>query len=113
MALFSSRSFVSIALLLSALFVTGFSQSASTNLSKRRLVRQTDPDYPRLARSMSLEGIVRLEVLVSPDGAVKTADIKGGHPVLVQAAVTAVRLWKWERAPYESRELVEVKFARE
>jgi len=35
---------------------------------------------------MALQGIVKVEVLVEPDGRVAAVDIKGGHPVLAQAA---------------------------
>jgi TonB family protein len=59
---------------------------------------------------MALTGTVRVEAIISPDGSVKTVEVKGGHPVLVQAAVNAVRRWKWEPASHESRQLVEVKF---
>jgi TonB family protein len=59
---------------------------------------------------MGLAGIVKIEVLVAPDGAVKSAEVKGGHPVLAQAAVNAVRKWKWEPAAHETRQLLEVKF---
>jgi TonB family protein len=62
---------------------------------------------------MALQGTVRLEVLVTPDGLVKTVDIKGGHPVLAQAAATTVKQWKWEKAAHESREPVELKFTRQ
>ncbi len=62
---------------------------------------------------MALEGLVRLEVLVNVDGAVTKVDVKGGHPVLAQAAATAVREWRWEKAAHESRETVELKFKRE
>jgi|SRR5271166_5469167 len=81
--------------------------------SVRRLVQRTAAPYPALARSMALQGIVKIEVLVSPDGSVKDAQIKGGHPVLAQAAVNAVRHWKWEPAAHESHEVVEVKFSPE
>ena len=74
-------------------------------------MEQSAPAYPTLARSMALQGTVRVEALVSADGSVKTVDIKGGHPVLAQAAVNAVRKWRWEAATRESREPVEVKFA--
>jgi len=113
MALFTSRPSLSLVLVVCTFFGSASPQTSSNISVKRRLVQQSAPAYPRLARSMSLEGTVRLEVLVSPDGMVKTADIKGGHPVLAQAAVTAVRQWRWERAPLESKELVELKFARE
>ena len=62
---------------------------------------------------MALAGIVRVEAVVSAEGCVKTVDVKGGHPVLVQAAVSAVSKWRWEPASRESRESVEVKFSPE
>ena len=79
--------------------------------SKRRIVDRAAPAYPPLARSMALEGVVRVEALVAPDGSVKTVDIKGGHPVLAQAAQNAVRHWRWEPAAHESHEVVELKFS--
>jgi outer membrane biosynthesis protein TonB len=60
---------------------------------------------------MALTGVVKVDALVATDGTVKTVDIKGGHPVLAQAAANTVRQWKWEPAPHESHELVEVRFA--
>jgi hypothetical protein len=41
---------------------------------------------------------------------VKSVDVRGGHPVLAQAAQNAVRQWKWEPAPHETSELMEIKF---
>jgi TonB family protein len=62
---------------------------------------------------MALQGTVRMEAVVSSDGSVKTVAVKGGHPVLAQAAVNAVRQWKWQKAVRETLEPVEVKFDRE
>jgi TonB family protein len=62
---------------------------------------------------MALEGIVKLDALVAPDGTVKTVQIKAGHPILVQAAANAVRRWRWEPAAHDSHEVVEVKFSPE
>ncbi|MGA9494375.1 MAG: energy transducer TonB [Terriglobales bacterium] len=115
-----SRSFslaaflLSLVLLLDSSFITAaFSQAQADAATKRRVVARTAPVYPAIARTLSLEGIVRLEAVVSPDGCVKTVGVKGGHPVLAQAAVSAVLQWRWERAPAESREPIEVKFARD
>jgi TonB family protein len=87
--------------------------SHTQGASARRLVNRTAPAYPALARSLALEGVVKVDALVAADGSVKTVDVKGGHPVLAQAAANAVRNWKWEPASRESHELVEVKFAPE
>jgi TonB family protein len=59
---------------------------------------------------MHISGNVKVEAVVAPNGKVKLVEIKGGHPVLAQAAADAVSRWKWEPADHESREPVEVKF---
>jgi outer membrane biosynthesis protein TonB len=51
--------------------------------------------------------------VVASDGSVKAVDVRGGHPVLAQAAASAVRRWRWEPATRETHELVEVKFSPE
>jgi len=84
-----------------------------TQGAARKLVNRTAPACPVLARNLALDGVVRVDALVGPDGTVKTVDVKGGHPVLAQAAAKAVRNWKWEAAPRESHELVEVRFSPE
>jgi TonB family protein len=87
-------------------------QSESTS-SSRRIVARVEPTYPLLARNLGLAGAVRVEALVGPEGSPRAVDVKGGHPVLAQAVVNAVKQWKWEPAPKESRETVEVKFSRD
>ena len=76
----------------------------------RKVVNKVVPQYPNLARSMNLQGIVRADVLVAPDGKVKFIEVKGGHPVLVDAAQHALRDWKWAPAPHETHESVELRF---
>jgi membrane protein involved in colicin uptake len=53
---------------------------------------------------------VKLEVIVEPDGSVKSLNTKGGRPVLVQAAQDAIRQWKWQATSHETLESVEVRF---
>ncbi|HEV3306232.1 MAG TPA: energy transducer TonB [Candidatus Sulfotelmatobacter sp.] len=78
--------------------------------STRKIVAQVAPQYPNLARSMKIQGTVKAEVVVAPNGTVKAVEIRGGHPLLVQSAQIALREWKWEPAPRETHENVEVKF---
>ena len=91
-----------------ALALSSFAQES--NEGSRKVLVQTPAVYPTLARSMNIHGIVKLEVQVGPNGAVKKVDVKGGHPLLTQSAVTAVGHWKFEAAPRETKELVEIKF---
>jgi len=100
------------ALLVGTLLILSPVQSrAQDSAGKRKLMDHAAPAYPVLARSMALAGVVKAEVLVAPDGTAKAVDIRGGHPVLAQAAATAIRRWKWETAAHESHELVQVSFS--
>ena len=79
--------------------------------SRRKIVNRTAAPYPALARYMALSGVVKVDAVVAPDGTVKALDVKGGHPVLAQAAANTIRQWKWEPAARESHELVEIRFS--
>ena len=113
MALVSRRSLIWLVLpaLLSSLTVS-FGQTSQDSAASRRLVERSAPVTPELARRMRIAGVVKIEAVVAADGSVKSVEVKGGHPVLAQAAVNAVLKWKWEPAPHESRQMVEVKFER-
>jgi len=86
----------------------GWAQEESA--TGRKVVTRIAPQYPNLARSMNIKGSVKVEAVIAPDGSAKSVEIKGGHPVLAQSAVNAVRQWKWEPATHESHELIEIKF---
>ena len=77
---------------------------------KRKVKTQVTPVYPELARRMNVHGKVKLQVTVAPDGTVKVIHALGGHPILVGASQDAVRQWKFEPAPKESTQIIEVNF---
>jgi TonB family protein len=66
------------------------------------------PVYPDVARQMHITGTVRLEAVVGADGKVRDTRIIGGSPLLAQEASVAVKKWKYEEAPKETVETVEV-----
>ena len=76
----------------------------------RKIVNRVTPRYPAMARTMNLRGSVKAEAVVQPNGIVKSVEIRGGHPVLVEAVQHAVYKWRWAPAAHETRELIEVKF---
>ena len=78
--------------------------------SKRKVINRVVPVYPEMARTMNLKGIVKVDAVVAGNGTVRSVEIRGGHPLLVQAAESAIRKWKWEPAGHETREPVEFKF---
>jgi TonB family protein len=63
-----------------------------------------------MALSLNLKGSVRMDALVAPNGTVKSVVVRGGHPVLVEAAEKAIRKWRWQPAAHETTEPIEIKF---
>jgi TonB family protein len=61
-----------------------------------RAEQQVMPRYPPIARAARARGQVVVEVLVDEGGGVACARAAGGHPLLRQAAVNAVRAWKFK-----------------
>ena len=59
---------------------------------------------------MSVSGKVKIEVIIAPDGHVKSTRAIGGHPLLVQTCTDAVKEWKFFPAPEESTQVVEFDF---
>jgi TonB family protein len=78
----------------------------------RKILNRVAPQYPEIARSMNLAGNVKVEAVVAPNGIVKSVEVRGGHPVLVRAAESAIYKWKWAPASHETREPIEVRFDR-
>ena len=77
----------------------------------RKVKSKVPPAYPEIARKMGISGTVKLELVVAPNGSVKETKVIGGHPILVTAAVDAVKKWRFEPASAESTGIVEFKFA--
>ena len=59
------------------------------------LINRVQPNYPPLARQTRISGTVRLHAIISKDGTVQQLEVLSGHPLLVQAALDAVRQWRY------------------
>ena len=94
------------ALLISAL---GLGLLAHADDLGRKIRVRTSPQYPELARKMNVSGSVRLEIKVAANGQVKSVKPLGGHPLLIDAAQSAVKQWRYEPGP-EATEIVEIRF---
>jgi len=93
----------------------GLSQAGAQEQAKpeelsRKAKTKVAPIYPDVARRMNITGTVRLAVVVSPNGTVKSSKPVGGHPLLVSAAMDAIKRWRFEPAQMESSGVVEFKF---
>jgi protein TonB len=62
-------------------------------VQNNKLVSQTPPVYPEIAKSARIQGIVELAALIGQDGHVQQLSVVSGHPLLRQAALDAVKEW--------------------
>lgn len=76
----------------------------------RKTKTKVYPTYPDLARRMNISGTVKVMVVVTPSGTLKDTKVVGGNPLLVNAAMDALKKWKFEPADSESSGTVEFKF---
>ena len=86
-----------------------FGQSVGEE-SKRKVKTRVSPVYPELAKRMNVTGKVKIEVVITSEGRVKSTRAVGGHPLLVQACLDAVKEWRFVAAPEESTQVVEFDF---
>jgi TonB family protein len=84
-------------------------QSSASVETTRRVVKQTAPVYPDMARKIGLGGTVKVIAVIAADGEVKSVEPVGGSPVLIKAAEDAVAKWKFAPGT-ESRQTVELHF---
>lgn len=68
-----------------------------------RLVSRVNPSYPSAARQYRIEGAVTLSATIGPDGHVHDAKVLSGPPMLRDAAVSAVRQWKYAPSTVNGR----------
>ena len=63
------------------------------NLQQAKLVSQTRPVYPPLAKQARISGVVHLTALIGKEGNVINLAVISGHPLLIPSALDAVKTW--------------------
>ncbi len=66
------------------------------NVQKANLIHQPKPVYPPLARQARIQGTVKLNAIISKEGAIEQLTLVTGHPLLVPSAMDAVRQWRYK-----------------
>ena len=70
----------------------------SQGVTKGLLIHRIEPTYPPLARAARIQGEVVLTAIISTNGDIENLQLVSGHPMLVPAAIAAVRQWHYK--PY-------------
>jgi len=93
-------------LVIAVLLMIGLASGSLGQEAKRAVKTASKPVFPELAKRMNVVGSVKVECMVAPNGAVKSAKAIGGHPLLIEAAVSAAKTSKFEPAAEETKELI-------
>lgn len=70
----------------------------STGVTEGMLARRVEPVYPVIAMRARIEGTVQLRAVISKQGTIENLQLVNGHPLLVPAAMDAVKQWRYR--PY-------------
>ncbi len=77
------------------------------NLQAAKLVHEVTPVYPATAKAVRVQGTVRFSAIIGKDGTVREITLISGHPLLVNAAMRAVRQFMYQPT-YLNGQAVEV-----
>jgi periplasmic protein TonB len=67
-----------------------------SDLRMARPIHRVEPLYPQLAKQAGVQGVVEIEAIIATDGHLRDLRVVSGHPLLIKAAVDAVRQWIYE-----------------
>lgn len=69
-----------------------------SRLVESTIIYKTIPQYPAIAKAARIEGTVELQAIISKTGTIENLRVASGPPMLQQAAVDAVKTWRYR--PY-------------
>jgi len=72
---------------------------------QKRLMYSPRPSYPTIARRAGIQGVVRLQVRIKKNETVEVEKVLDGDPVLADAAITTVKLWRAKPALVNSKQV--------
>jgi protein TonB len=70
----------------------------ASRVAEANLIHDVAPQYPPEAGRARIEGTVVLMAVIGKDGSVQDVRVESGLPILAQAAIDAVRQWRYK--PY-------------
>src|SRR5882672_4792411 len=98
----TSRALLAMALLLS-----------TANLpaqETRKVISNPVPRYPEVAKNLHLSGVVKVQIVIAPDGKITSTKVLGGHPLFVSSVEDALKNWKYAPASAETTTQLEFNF---
>jgi protein TonB len=69
----------------------------SQGVTKGLLIQKIEPKYSPLALQARIKGQVLLRAIIGKDGEIKELEVLSGHPMLVPAAIAAIKQWRYRQ----------------
>jgi TonB family protein len=88
----------------------GLSVASLGAQENRKVLLNPVPVYPETAKKFRLSGVVKVQIVIAPDGHIKETKVIGGHPLLVFAVEDTLRGWKYAAASSETTMQLEFNF---
>lgn len=66
------------------------------NVQKAMQLFTPSPVYPPLAKQARIQGVVKLNAVISKEGAIEQLTVVSGHPLLIPSALEAVKKWRYK-----------------
>ncbi len=107
MSISGMKKWVALTMLAVAILGVG---APSALAADRKIKQQVMPSYPELARRMNVGGTVKIEVVIAPNGTVKSAKALGGHPLLIEPSLEAAKKTKFEAGTEETTQTINFEF---
>jgi periplasmic protein TonB len=87
----------------------------SSGVTQGLVIHRVEPSYPPIAKTARVSGTVILQAVISKEGTIENLHVVSGHPLLTQAALDAVKQWRYRPYilngdPVEVETTVEVHF---
>lgn len=96
-----------LASLVITLFLTAVNLPAQET---RKAISNPAPRYPELAKTLHLSGVVKVQIVIAPDGKITSSKVLGGHPLLVNVVEETLKKWKYAPATTETTAQLEFEF---
>ncbi len=68
----------------------------AADIAEGSVLHRVEPEYPEAARQQQMQGPVVLDVRIGRDGSVQDVNVVSGHRVLADAAIAAVKQWRFK-----------------
>jgi len=73
------------------------------DVTPAKLLKSVPPEYPQLARNQRISGNVQIDALIDAEGNVSSMKVLSGPPLLHQAALNALKQWKYQPAQLDGK----------